>query len=98
MELTGNVLYIIVFVPIVALVVLGIIIIIGNNNILRAGGQTAHENYPKVIEHVGKYFVFILDGFALFFLAIVKILPSEALISIVSIIIGAYGALKIKEK
>lgn len=92
MTLSENLLFALVAFPIVVLIIYSAIVIIGNQNILRAGGQTSHENYPKVIEHLKTVFISVTIGFLLFFLIVLGFFPSDSVVALVSAAVGAFGA------
>lgn len=97
-KLADNILLALIALPAIILLLFSVTIIIGNFWILRAGGQTAHENYPPVIGQLMLGFVGISVGFLLFFLVILGFVPSEALITLISVAAGVLGTLVIRGK
>ena len=87
-----------VYLPFAVLGLYSLIIIVGNHWILRAGGTSAHENYPKVIEQLKTGFISISVGFLLFFLVIFGFVPSDAAIALVSVAAGMFGTIILKGK
>ena len=98
MKISNEIAYLLIAFPLVSLIIYSAIVIIGNHWILRAGGQTAHENYPKVIGHLRDVFSIALIGSLLFFLVIFNYVPSEVLVTLVSIGAGVFGTLLLKRK
>lgn len=96
--MTEDIAKLLVILPIVILLLYSLVIIIGNHWILRAGGQTAHENYPKVTSQMKMVFVLVSVSFLLFFLVIFGYVPSEVLVTLVSVAAGVLGTLMLKEK
>lgn len=92
-----NILQLLVLLPFVVLFLYSLIIIVGNHWILRAGGTSAHENYPKVIEQLKTGFIMISLGFLLFFLVIFGFIPSEAVIALISVAAGVFGTIILKK-
>lgn len=97
MKISDSILFLLALIPVILSILLVIIALIGNHTILRAGGTSAHENYPKVMASLTTYFLFTLGGFAVFFLAILGYLPSDAVVTLISVIVGAVGAIKLKQ-
>lgn len=93
-----NILTLLVALPIIILILYSLIIFLGNHWILRAGGTSAHENYPKVVKDFKAGFILIAAIFAFFFLIIFKFIPSDAAVALVSVAAGFFGTLVIKEK
>lgn len=79
-----------ILLPIALAIIYIAVILIGNYTILRAGGQTAHENYPKVIEQLKIGLVSISVVFLLFFLVIFGFVPSEVVVVLVSVAVGLF--------
>lgn len=78
--------------PGVILFLYSLIVAIGNHWILRAGGTSAHENYPKVMEQLKTVFIAVAVCSFLFYLVIFGFFPSDAVVALVSAAVGAYGA------
>lgn len=98
MKISENILLALIALPAIILLLYSLTIIIGNYWILRAGGQTAHENYPPVVEQLMLGFLAISVGFLLFFLVILGFVPSEVLVTLVSVAVGVLGTLIVKNK
>lgn len=92
-----NIQQLLVILPLATLFLYSLIIIIGNHWILRAGGTSAHENYPKVIEQLKTGFLTISLGYLLFFLVIFGFVPSEAVIALISVGAGVFGTIILKK-
>src|SRR3989344_2133017 len=98
MKITENIAVLLVILPFAILLLYSVVVIIGNHWILRAGGQTAHENYPKVIEQLRIVFLLVIIASFLFFLVVFGYVPSEVLVTLVSIGTGVFGTLMLKDR
>ena len=95
---TENIQRLLVLLPFIVLGLYSLIIIIGNHWILRAGGTSAHENYPKVIEQLKMGFISISVGFLLFFLVIFGFVPTDAVVALISVAAGIFGTIVLKRR
>lgn len=93
MNTNPETLKILVLLPLGVLFMYSTVVAIGNHWILRAGGQTAHENYPKVIDGMKNVFVGVFISSILFILVIYNYIPSEVLVTLVSIFAGVFGTI-----
>ena len=98
MQLSETILVLLVALPLAILILYSLIIFLGNHWILRAGGSTAHENYPKVVSQFKSGFVFISVIFIFFFLVIFGYIPGDAVVALASVAAGVFGTLVIKER
>ncbi len=98
MQPPETVLKLLIALPLAILFLYSLIIFLGNHWILRAGGSTAHENYPKVVSQFKSGFIFISVIFVFFFLVIFGYIPSEAVVALTSVAAGVFGTLAIKDK
>mgnify|MGYP007022264000 CR=1 FL=1 len=98
MKLSENIIQLLFFLPIVILGLYSLIVLIGNHTILRAGGTSAHENYPKIMEQLKTGFISISFGFILFFLVIFGFISSDALVVLISVGAGVLGTIVIRNK
>ena len=89
---------VLVLLPLGVLLLYSLIIFLGNHWILRAGGASAHENYPKVIKDFKTGFITISVIFVFFFLVIFGYIPSDAVVALASIAAGVFGTLIIKDR
>ncbi len=97
-KLSDNILLALIALPAIILLLFSLTIIIGNFWILRAGGQTAHENYPPVVGQLMLGFVGVSIAFLIFFLVIFGFIPSDALVALLSVGAGVLGTLILKGK
>lgn len=96
--LSDNILTILILLPLGILLLYSLIVFLGNHWILRAGGTSAHENYPKIMKDFKAGFVSVSVIFTFFFLVILGYIPSEAVVALTSIAAGVFGTLIIKER
>jgi len=82
---------------IITLLIYGVTLAFASRWYSKSGHRVAHENFPKVVKHITEGFVSIVLFLFLFYLAVKRLIPTEVLITLVSVFATA-GFLTLKNK